>query len=129
MYSSEDELLDIAGGAAFAWNAATGLGGAIGAVGPLSLSVAGATFTSNRAFDGAGAIWVDSDRDDVRYVLENSTFVNNSVTSDGGALFLSIPSGQTDIRGATFVSNFAGADGVSWFCPIFMTLVMYMAHH
>lgn len=90
-------------------------------VGPLNLSITGASFTSNEAMDGAGAVWVDSELDGVRYVLENSTFVNNFVSSDGGALFLSTPSGQIDVRGATFLGNFAGASGVllddmRWLC-------------
>ncbi|CAN0458709.1 unnamed protein product, partial [Scytosiphon promiscuus] len=97
----------------FSWNTAEEIGGAIAVVGPLNLSIIGATFTSNWIVDeftthsGGGAIWVNSGGGGTHY-FEDLVFDNNSATSDGGALFLSAPSGYAHVRGCTFDRNFAG---------------------
>lgn len=77
------------------------------------MSIVGATFVSNWAEDvftvpgGGGAVRVDS-VGPVALYLENLVFDNNSAASDGGALFLSAPSGYAYVRGSTFERNFAG---------------------
>ncbi|CAM9905273.1 unnamed protein product [Scytosiphon promiscuus] len=110
---SVEDRLNISGNVAFSWNTAEQIGGAIAVVGPLDLSIIGATFTSNWIVDefttpsGGGAVWVDSVGGGTHY-FEDLVFDNNSATSDGGALFLSAPSGYAYVRGCTFDRNFAG---------------------
>lgn len=112
IYSLDDKL-NISGNAVFSGNFAQQAGGAIAVVGPLNLSIVGATFTSNWVDHGytmpggGGALWVDS-VGEIGHYLENLAFDNNSAASDGGALFLSTPSGNTFIRSSTFHRNVAG---------------------
>jgi predicted outer membrane repeat protein len=102
-------------------NESTGMGGAISTYKGLSLS--GCKFNGNKATSG-GAICmsldVDVDSNPATHtaweknevVANNATFTSDSVTNEGGAVF--IKSGKFKANGATFKKNHAGGyDGHS----------------
>lgn len=123
--------LNISGNAVFSWNTAPDAGGAIAVAQPRNLSINGATFTSNQATYGyGGAVSVDANGDDP-LAFGNLAFDNNSAGTDGGAIFLFMPSRWSDMWNTTFYRNTAGMDGVGdrLFRSIFLRLKQQLLLH
>lgn len=101
-----DSLLSIGGNTSFSGNSAGSKGGAVYANANVQgLTYDGAVFESNSAAIG-GAIASYGAEDSAPSFYEGCTFTNNTATSTGGAIEISV--GVEHISGSTFINNYAG---------------------
>lgn len=110
-------VVSISGNASFSDNSAQENGGAIMIVSPGEVSVAGASFTSNKAIFG-GALFVDSMN--VNATFDDLLLEDNVATASGGAFywdagdewerheFVDTDKGGSELLNSTFRRNYAG---------------------